>query len=75
MTLYRRIDHEPDEEWVVPEGAYYWRFYEAPVGTLFMPVEPCEHGNIDPHEVIDDSDPRLRDVWECPGAGVGEETP
>ena len=36
--------------------------------SLVVPVEPCEHGNIDPHIVFyTDGTP-----WHgCPGAGIG----
>ena len=38
---------------------------------VLVPVEPCEHGNIDAHKADD-----KYGNWEwCPGAGVGEETP
>ena len=35
-----------------------------------VPVEPCEHGKIDPHPVV----PVGGSWYQCPGAGIGEET-
>ena len=68
MTLYR-ITHGPQDMGMsaayllTPEGLAYQ-------GVL-VPVEPCEHGNIDKHKADDEYG-----NWEwCPGAGVGEETP
>ena len=35
-----------------------------------VPVKRCEHGNIDPHIVID---PKARGYWfACPGAEIGD---
>ena len=36
--------------------------------TGMVPVERCEHGNIDRHFVV--SPMRHSDTW-CPGAGIG----
>ena len=67
MTLYQ-IDPNLHPDDPMQELVKQW------IGTVLVPVEPCEHGKYDAHEI-----PQLisyfdkRDEW-CPGARVGEET-
>ena len=41
-------------------------------GYRYVPVEPCEHGNIDPHITFINEHGSVTVLkQECPGAGIG----
>ena len=62
-TTYYRIDES------LIDGDYGLDLHLLKKGGVLVPVVPCEHGNIDPHN------PEHATCYECPGAAVGEETP
>ena len=67
--LYR--DATPPNEFS-PRGAWVHDLVEM---GLLVPVERCEHGNIDPHLIeIGEGVSELTGVYagRCPGAGIGD---
>jgi len=76
MTLYRATETCPDDYHIFDYGAHSATVDEPYVclspecGAALrptVPVEPCEHGKIDPHLY------RWHEAGadECPGAGIG----
>ena len=66
MTVYQiKIDHLPDDI----SRAWFNVIAEALIREkVLVPVEPCEHGKIDPHYIDGLGGPQEL----CPGAGIGE---
>lgn len=58
MTLYKDA----------PTGLAYLEGDMKAEQRWVVPVEPCEHGKIDPHPVV----PVGGSWYQCPGAGIGE---
>ena len=88
MTLYRTHDDDPlidgslRDRFKMKASLLWARGLPPPTADeiadamteVLVPVEPCEHGNYDPHRVEkvgDWTDPYIT-VRDCPGAGIGE---